>query len=187
MADSPTLPLNALAAARQALQAGQPAVAVSCLSQILAGEPNNARAHELMAIAQTQAGNREAARAAFLRSTQCDPRSASAHYNFALFLSDSNDLDEAAEENSAALYLKPDHPGALALQKKLAERIRFRAYTVDEPVALVGTAPTQRLQPSGEWNKLECTCCGAKNHITARTCSRCGNMLPEMDEIIPVE
>lgn len=183
MLSESAVPTDALAAAQQALQARQPALAVRHLLSFLAQNPRHAPALELLGISYTQTGQKDEARRAFLLATQHEPGSASIHYNFAVFLAGLQDWDEAAEENRTALYLKPDHAGALALQQKMAEKIRFRDFTSSEGVDIKGRA----VLTNSAFANVECPICGAKNHFSRRTCEKCSQLIPEMKEIIPVE
>jgi|SRR5579872_1575817 len=176
-----------LQAARAALQNKRPGEAVQHLKSLLAVEPDNAEAHEYLGIAHTLAGNHVAARQAFQNATRLGPGRASAHFNYALFLFNSQELDEATEENCVALLIAPTHAGALALQKQLQEKIRFRDYTAEEGLAVVGTRPLAPAQPSDEWKRLQCPYCGGMNYVTAKVCKKCNSLIPEMEEIIPVE
>jgi tetratricopeptide (TPR) repeat protein len=176
-----------LRAARAALKRKQAGPAVRHLDSLLARERDHAEAWELLGIAHTMAGDVPAARRAFEEATRRAPQRASAHYNFALFLAGINELDEAVLENQAALYLAPTHSGALSLQRTLAERIRFREHTADVGFAAVGKGAGPSRDPEAAWNHLECPICGARNFVTVRVCARCGNLLPEAEEIVPVE
>lgn len=172
---------------RDALKKKQPGQAVPILKSLLARLPDHAEAWELLGVTHAMAGHAPAARRAFEEATRHNPHRASAHFNFALFLAGIEALDEAVQENNVALYLAPTHPGALALQKTLAERIHFRAYTAEEGFTAVGKGNGPSRDPGAAWNRLACPTCGAQNFVTARTCARCGDYLPEVEEIVPVE
>jgi tetratricopeptide (TPR) repeat protein len=173
--------------ARSALRRGQAAQAIAALSHLTNSGQVTPEIQELLGVAHTMAGNASAARAAFQQALTLDRSRASAHYNYALFLMAQNELDEAAEENDAALYLSPQHAGALNLRKQLSQKLFDRRYVSEEGFAAVGNGGDRIKSPSEQWAKLECPMCGGKNFITARTCSRCGGLLPEIDEIIPIE
>src|SRR5687767_8557928 len=101
-------------AAKSALVRREPLAAIAHLNQILAEQPGNSEAAELLGVAQSQAGNRPEALEAFRLATQLEPSRATAHYNYAFLLSQDKDtLDEAIEENRAALLIKPDYAQAL--------------------------------------------------------------------------
>lgn len=172
--------------ARAALQRKHHWVAVPALQAVVDAEPNHVEAYELMGIAQTFADNPTAARQAFIQATRRDPQRVSAHFNFALFLFNLNDLDEAVEEVIATLYLSPAHTGALALEKQLQEKIKFRDHTADEGFALVGSRPPDTGSLSALRN-LQCPTCGGLNLVSAKVCKKCNSFIPEMPDIIPVE
>ena len=176
-------------AAKSALVKREPLAAIAHLRQVLAEQPRNSEAAELLGVAQSQAGNRPAALEAFRLATELEPGRATAHYNYAYLLSqDKDSLDEAIEENQAALLIKQDYAQALALQETLRQRIRERAWRSDEDFAVVqGGDVDPRHQASGTFVKLQCPICGGMNFSTARTCVRCGSLIPEMEEIVPVE
>jgi tetratricopeptide (TPR) repeat protein len=176
-----------LQAARTALQNKRPWEAVRHLKSLLSTEPDHAEAREYLAIAHTLEGNHVAARQEFQNATRLAPSRSSAHFNYALFLFNRNELDEAMEENVVALFIDRNHAGALALQKQLQEKIRFRDYTADEGLAVVGSRPNTAPQPSEEWRRLQCPYCGGMNFVTAKVCKKCNNLIPEMEAIRPVE
>jgi tetratricopeptide (TPR) repeat protein len=172
--------------ARQWLQRGRPDRAVEVLKQVLT-EEETAEGCELLGIAQSMCGNGKAARAAFQMATRLEPGRASAHYNYAVILADANELDEASTENNTALYIDPAHAGANALQQQLKRRLQERDYTSHLGFEAVGRGEDVTKATVGRWANLDCPICGAKNFMTARTCTRCGSLIPEMDDVIPVE
>lgn len=176
-------------AAKAALRRGEPLAAVALLRTALAENPANAEVAELLGIAQIQSGNRDAALDAFRQATELEPGRASAHFNFSLVLSQDKDaLDEAIEENQAALLINPSYAQALALQDALRKKVQERAWRSDEDFAVVQVGDVDpRHQADGEFVKLECPVCGGMNFSTARVCRRCGSLIPEMEEIVPVE
>ncbi len=176
-------------AAKAALLKREALAAIVHLRQALTEQPQNSEAAELLGVAHSQAGNREAALESFRLATELERGRATAHYNYAFLLfQDKDSLDEAIEENQAALMIKPDYAQALALQETLRQRIRERAWRSEEDFAVVQTGDVDpRHQASGTFVQLQCTICGGMNFSTARTCVRCGSLIPEMDEIVPVE
>jgi tetratricopeptide (TPR) repeat protein len=175
--------------ARAALRKGEPLSAVAILKRCIADSGTSAEAEELLGIAQTQAGNRHAALEAFRRATEMEPSRATAHFNFAVVLAqDKDSLDEAVEENQAALLINPGYTQALALQESLRTRIRERAWRTEEDFQVVDVGDVDpRHRPGGQFAKLECPICGGMNFATARVCVRCGSLIPEVEEIVPVE
>lgn len=175
--------------ARAALQQKRYWQAVPALEAVIRADPSHAEAFELLGIAHTLTGDSRSARRAFRSATEADPGRATAHYNYALYLFEANEIDEAAEENNTALFISPSHAGANILQRQIREKLRFRDYTCDEAqeVALVGRASGAPSIPSGEWKKLQCPYCNAMNFVTAKVCEKCNMLIPEMDEIVPVE
>src|SRR5262245_14859782 len=117
-----------LSAARAALRTGEAANAIAALLYARTEEPQSAEVLELLGMAHWMAGNIQAARQELDEATHLDPRRASAHYNFALVLAELNMLDEAVQENHAALFISPGHEGALKLHANLTQRIKFRDY-----------------------------------------------------------
>lgn len=176
-------------AARAALQRRQPLAAIPSLNLHLAQNPDCAEAYELLGIAHVLSGNRQAARQAFRQATRLAPGRASAHFNYALFLADGSpeEIDEAVEENATTLFISPEHPGAMALRKRLEEKIRFRDYTADEGFSLVGRGGLGTGQQAGVWKSLVCPICGGMNYVSAKVCKKCNSLIPEMNEIVPVE
>ncbi len=175
-----------LQSARAALQKRHHWVAVPALRSVVQAEPNHVEAYELLGIAETFANNPTAARHAFIQATRKDPARISAHFNFALFLFNQNDLDEAAEELTTTLYLSPNHTGAIALEKQLKEKLKFRDHTAEEGFSLIGS----QAPDSGKLSVLrglECPTCGHKNVATVKVCKKCNCLIPEMPDIIPLE
>lgn len=148
---------------------------------------DSAQAMELVGISHARLRHADEARAAFERAIRLDPKRVSAHYNFALFLAGQGALDDAVEENGVALFLQPDHAEAEALQHALAVRVRERTDHGTEGFAVVSADAGGVSSPSPAFARLVCAMCGAPNFVTARTCKRCGSLLPETDPIIPVE
>lgn len=181
--------LTPIQSARAALQRRQPFTAIPYLMSYLSENPSAADAHELLAIAHTMSGNRQAARQSFRQATRLAPGRASAHFNYAVFLADGSpdELDEAVEETATTLFITPGHAGALDLRKRLEEKLRFRDYTADEGFALVGRGGLAEGQQAGIWKSLVCPICGGMNYVSAKVCKKCNSLIPEMDEIIPVE
>ena len=175
--------------ARAALRKGEPLAAIAILKRSIADSGSSAEAEELLGIAQTQAGNRKAALEAFRRATELEPSRATAHFNYAVVLAQDRDsLDEAVEENQAALLINPGYAQALALQETLRTKIRERAWRTEEDFKVVDVGDVDpRHRPGGQFAKLECPVCGGMNFATARVCVRCGSLIPEVEEIVPVE
>ena len=178
-----------IVAARNAIKSQQTFSAISQLSALLSQEPDHAEAYELLGIAYSLADNTAQACQAFERSTQLAPSRVSAHYNYALVLLQANELDQAEEENRVARYLDKSHVGAIRLEETIGKRIRERdvLHTAGDDFALIGSGPDIMRNPSEPWAQLICEWCGAKNFVTARTCRRCGSLIPEVKEIVPVE
>jgi tetratricopeptide (TPR) repeat protein len=175
-----------LKAGRAALQRGQHWLALPALKDLLQAEPEHVEAFELLGIAHTLAGEPDSARAAFRKATRLAPGRASAHFNYAIFLFNDNDLDEAAVELHATLYLEPTHVGAIQLQQQLNERLRFRGVTADEGFAVVGTRG-RNLDSMPGLETLQCPTCGGMNRVMAKVCKKCNSFIPEMPDIVPVE
>lgn len=187
MSEDSSASQSLLLVARAALKKNQARVAVRNLESLLACDPSHTIAWELLGVACTMIGDVPAARNAFEEATRRDPRRASTHYNYALFLAGINELDDAVQENQAALYLAPTHSRALTLQQTLAERIRFRGHTAEEGFAVIGRGDGPADDPGAAWNHLQCPVCGAQNFVTVRSCARCSTLLPGAEEIVPVE
>lgn len=177
---------SALAEAKSALKAGMTGQAVSCLRQHLAVSPEDAVAHELLGVALGCSKKWEEARAELRRATELAPRHASAHYNLALVMLETGNLDEAVAEQQTVLLLDPANEPARKLAVVLGQRIRDRAHRTGEGANSVGTAPSS-VPMSLAWANLPCPNCGAMNFMTARTCARCGRLIPEMPDIRPME
>ena len=175
--------------ARAALVRGEPLAAIAILKREYTESGASGELAELLGIAHTQAGNRHAALDSFRDATELEPGRATAHFNYAVLLAqDRHTLDEAVEENQAALLIKPDYPQALALQETLRTRIRERAWRTEEGFSVVQVGDVDpRHRSEGAFVKLECPVCGGMNFSTARVCQRCGSLIPEMEEIVPVE
>src|SRR3989442_15105683 len=93
---------NGMSLARMALQKRQPLVAIVHLRGHLTQHPGDGEALELLGISYWQAGNHRSALQSLRESVEMDPRRPSAHYNYALLLSEQSRLDEARDEVQAA-------------------------------------------------------------------------------------
>lgn len=175
-----------LNAGRAALQRKHFWLALPALKEVLLADPEHVEALELLGIAHTLANNPTAARAAFRQATRLAPGRTSAHFNYALFLFNISDLDEAAEELQTTLYLAPQHAGAIQLQQQLNERLRFRGVTAEEGFALVGSRG-RNLDSMPGLETLQCPICGGMNRVMAKVCKKCNSYIPEMPDVIPVE
>jgi tetratricopeptide (TPR) repeat protein len=175
-----------LQSGRAALQRKHHWLAVPALKDVVAADPTNVEAQELLGVAQTLASNPTAAKHAFRQATRLDPARISAHFNFALFLFHQNDLDEAAEEVHTTLFLDPSHSAAHMLQEKITEKLKFRGITAEEGFALVGTRGREVNATPG-LETLQCPICGGMNRVMAKVCRKCNSYIPEMPEIVPVE
>ena len=175
-----------LAQARAALQSGQGVSAIAILKSISPDLTNRSDYYETLGMAQTVAGNNTAAKEAFRTATRIEPGKFSAHFNYAVFLVRIDDMDEATEENQTALLIDPGNVKAHELQAKIRKRLQERDYVSDEGFEAVGSGGNPMNQ-TGRWSNLVCPTCGAKNFMTARVCKNCQALIPEMDELIPVE
>ncbi len=179
--------LQRLEGARAAIRRGEPLVAIVQVKAHLSVTEDSSEAQEVLAIAHYQAGNQSYAFEAFNRATSLDPRRASAHFNYAVCLDGAGQLDEAIEEVQTALFIKPEYSAAKALEQQLRRKLQDRIGHSDENFAVVEKGASPLDQTDGEWAKLKCVSCGCMNFITARSCSRCGSYLPEIEDVIPVE
>lgn len=175
-----------LATVRAMMQRGQWHGAVQQLRALLQQTQDHAEAYELLGIAYSQINKREEAREAFENAIRYGQDRASAHYNFALFLANMNEIEQANEEIQAALYIAPEHAGAIALQKKLSQQLQERRYTSEQGFAISTEQKDALHHPSAKWAGLLCHHCGASNFITARICVRCGHLIEDRP-IQPVE
>ncbi len=91
------------------------------------------------------------------------------------------------EEVEAALLIKPDYAGARDLRQQLSARIKDQNCHVEEGFAVVSPGANPLTQSQGRWAQVKCPSCGAMSFITARTCSRCGSLLPEVDDVVVLE
>jgi Flp pilus assembly protein TadD len=168
------------------IQRGQWHGAAQQLRAILQQTQGHAEAYELLGIACSQINKRDEAREAFENAIRFGQNRVSAHYNFALFLANINEIEQANEEILVALYIAPDHAGALALQKKLSQQLQERRYTSEQGFAVVTERKDALHHPDAKWAGLLCNHCGASNFITARICVRCGHLIEDRP-IQPVE
>ncbi len=173
--------------ARLALKRGKWPAALVHIKTYIAADPGNVEAQELLGIAHAQNGDRTAAMTVFSDIVERHPGRVSAHYNLALLLNEDSKLDEAMEEVQAALYIKPDHTGARTLWDTLSKRLKDRHCRSDENFAVVDNRVNPLTNSPSQWAKIECASCAAMNFITARTCSRCGSYLREVDELETME
>jgi len=87
--------------------------AIRHLSEALRLSPNDADAHNDLACAFRQLGDREQAMVHFRTAIRLQPDYALAHYNMGLLLTDLGDFDEALREVQTARRLLPDRPEIL--------------------------------------------------------------------------
>jgi tetratricopeptide (TPR) repeat protein len=182
-----TADVHRLELAKAALKRGEPLAAIVQIRAHLSVSGDSGEAQELLGIAHFHAGNHALAVEAFEAATNLDPRRASAHYNYALYLDTAGQLDDSIAELQAALFLRPDYGAALTLQEKLRSKLKDRYGHSDENFAVIESRANPLKQTDSEWAKIKCVSCGSMNFITARSCARCGSYLPEVEEIIPVE
>ncbi len=178
--------MRRILSAKSALQSRQGAYALELLKPLSVDGSGTAEVMELAAMAHAMIGNQAAATKFFRQATVIEPDRVSAHYNFAIFLTAVKEFHEASEENQTVLYLKPEHTGALDLQKRLEVLVRERDLVSEEGFQPVG----REVDPSkvtARWSNLLCPKCGGKNTMTSRVCSKCGSFITEMPEIIPLE
>lgn len=174
--------------ARAEIQGGRSQSAVDRLRRLVQQSPEDGPSHMLLGVALMQSGNLPAAREAFSRSTDLQPSSATAHYNFAVFLAHTGELEDAIVEADTALYLAPRHEGAQKLRATLAGRIRDKHNRASLDGRMPGLAkPTVAQGDLKPWERLPCQSCGALNHITSRTCCRCSVLLSQDKPVIPME
>jgi tetratricopeptide (TPR) repeat protein len=165
--------------ARRALQKQEIQPVLKELFKLQKQNSNHPELLELFAIAYARLGEREKAKQYFERAIELSPERASTHYNFAVFLCNIHELEEAASENHVALYLDPRHPGALELCSKITQRLRDTQRTDPDGFAIIEGQPDPLHHPPAEWAEIKCRHCGAMNFITARTCFNCMHLLPE--------
>ncbi|MGC8667714.1 MAG: tetratricopeptide repeat protein [Chthonomonadales bacterium] len=177
----------ALDRARAALAAGDALAAVAQLSGIVALSPEDAEAWEWLGAAQLKAGNLAQARDALERATILEPQRPRAHLQLARVLKLKQEYDYAIQEVQAALLLDPHNVEAKQLQEDLAQDLRALRDHTTEGFAVVKSAANPLEHPPGVWAQLPCPICGFHNFITARTCARCGSLLPEGDDMRPAE
>ena len=123
------------------------------------------------------------ARDVFERAIGKRPKAVDFHYNYAMLLRRMGLFEEAMEEINTVLYLNPQHPPSLKLQKLLQMHLQDKSmHTVTE------FKPIKRdAEPSSAWYGLVCQFCGANNANNARVCTNCGSVLNDAPPIIPVE
>jgi predicted Zn-dependent protease len=171
---------------RASLQKQHYWLAIPALQSLVADSPDCADVMELLGIAYTMANDHASAKQSFKQATRLEPGRVSSHYNFAVFLFNNNDLDEASEELQTTLFLAPTHAGALKLQSQLTEKLRFRDTTADEGFAVVGSMGRE-LPTNHALETLQCPVCGAMNRVMARVCKKCNSFIAEMPDLVPVE
>src|SRR5207247_2594273 len=104
-------------------------------------DPSSAELAELLGLAHAEIGNKSAAIRSLEDATKLDPRRVSAHYNLALLLSSDNRIEDAIEENQAALFLSPTHGPALELATVLRRRMRDKISHSAEDFGVVSYRP----------------------------------------------
>lgn len=174
--------------ARADIMGGRAHSAVDRLQRLVRQSPEDGPSHMLLGVALMQAGDLVGARDAFCRSTDLQPSSATAHYNYAVFLAHTGELEDAIVEADTALYLSPRHEGAQKLRGSLAGRIRDKHNRASLDGRLPGhAAPVAQPRELSPWERLPCQSCGALNHVTSRTCVRCSALLSQDKPITPME
>jgi len=104
---------DALAAAVQHLRAGELPVAELISSQVLAADPNNAAAWQILGLVALQAGDFALAQTRFTRVVELVPEFAAAHYNLGNAYRLQGKLNEAIDCYRRALVLQPEFAEAL--------------------------------------------------------------------------
>lgn len=97
----------------RAIQGDQPDVAERYLGEILTNQPENARAHVLLASIFANRRALPEAQARLESALQLDPMQADAHYLRAMVYVEQDNREEAKRSLNAALYCRRDHPLAL--------------------------------------------------------------------------
>jgi len=92
-----------------ALQIGEHAAAMDCLSRSVAIEPGVAKYHNDLAAAQLNLRRLDDASASSRRALEIDPDYAEAHFNLAVILREQGKLEEAVESCKEALKIRPDY------------------------------------------------------------------------------
>lgn len=95
------------------LAQGKYSEAIAHLSEAVRLNPNDADAHNDLACALRQRGDREQAMVHFRAAIRLKPDFALAHYNTGLLLTDLGNVDEALRELQTARRLLPDRPETL--------------------------------------------------------------------------
>src|SRR2546426_6430375 len=102
-----------LRAAAQSIEKRQFATAAELLRKVLAGDPNSARAYNLVGICQARTGEYEGARKCFEKAIELNPRFAATRVNLGNLLIGMHEDAAALKEFLAAIAIEPNDPRAL--------------------------------------------------------------------------
>jgi predicted O-linked N-acetylglucosamine transferase (SPINDLY family) len=103
---------------------GHLAEAERCYRAMLARDPDQPDALQLLGVLEAQRGNHAAAADLLRRAVAATPDDAIAHFNLGTSLGELGQLDEALASYASALALAPDHIGTLNNQGSVFERLR---------------------------------------------------------------
>jgi tetratricopeptide (TPR) repeat protein len=113
---------------RRLLRAEQPALAIQQAEQALQEQPQNAQLRFLQGVAQSQAGQNEAAQATFLALTQAYPELPEPYNNLAVLYAAAGELDLARTALESALRIHPSYATALRNLGDVYARLAGRAW-----------------------------------------------------------
>lgn len=123
------------------------------------------------------------AKDAFEHAIRRKPKAVDIHYNYAMLLRRMELFEDAMEEINTVLYLNPQHPPSLKLQRLLRMHLQDKSmHTVPEFKTIQRDG-----EPSPAWYGLVCQFCGANNANNARVCANCGSVINDAPPIVPVE
>jgi tetratricopeptide (TPR) repeat protein len=105
-------PATQILAARTLASEGQPAAAVDVVSALLAKDPRNPAALQLLAMASAQQNELARAESFARQALDCAPEDAEGHLLLGTILFQQRKLEPAIAEARRALELAPDHPKA---------------------------------------------------------------------------
>lgn len=113
---------------RRLLRAEQPALAIQQAEQALQEQPQNAQLRFLQGVAQSQAGQNEAAQATFLALAQAYPELPEPYNNLAVLYAATGELDLARTALESALRIHPSYATALRNLGDVYARLAGRAW-----------------------------------------------------------
>src|SRR5437764_3924737 len=111
-ANANTAVTTELRRAADLLQSGKLDAAEPILHRVLASNPNNADAHNLLGVVMDQRGKSETAEREYRTSLRLNPNGLSAMANLGVLLARTGRADEAIKTFESVLQSMPDHPQA---------------------------------------------------------------------------